>query len=274
MVHDQLMLGQLLLAFTVVAHFGAKEGTRLPIPLENAMSAPSTAVFRRGAVTLPAGIADGTKNAHACPLSAFGAGSWGPVPPASSIATHPAFRIAHTDSQTMSHYPLFWFPSSGCRTKLYDADAARKVLAAKPVLLLGDSTTVGLYAELKRGVLTDYKGGSGGTSGLAVLRHDVGIKEKAVPKILEALSTHGSKVLIWNWGAHESTDQRFLCPPSKMYSAMLYNRPHLNEAEGMVKVTEFRPGEGWERARNATLVTASASCRRQCKAAARKVFAR
>jgi hypothetical protein len=156
------------------------------------------------------------------------------------------------------------------------------VLAENPVLLVGDSTSEGLYNELSRGVLTNYKFGNKGKGrrrripkGLAFIRSDIGSAEEGV-RILKVLRRRRPKVLIWNWGAHEAIEERFHCPLSKMFSSQLYNLPHWNDGDQEIDtITEFKPGTGcWKQAREETMAAANARCREDCRAAAIGDFAR
>ena len=107
---------------------------------------------------------------------------------------------------TTDFVPRAWSPRSGCALRIYSGDEARKCLQKRPLLLIGDSTSLGVYHEISL-LLDDYRFQRDSPSHKKLLHFhrmptlfgNVNGDASTIMRTAAAVSAHG---IIINVGAH------------------------------------------------------------------------
>mgnify|MGYP007078153303 CR=1 FL=1 len=143
--------------------------------------------------------------------AALGNGAWVNWPTCNSSqclwANHsspyqkPSVALFSSVSYPASFMPRVWAPQSGCALRIRDAEEARVCLDSHgPLLLVGDSTTLGQYHELQL-LLSNYRMYPPGSShGLRYLR----VADLDSPGMSEAIlkQAAGTSAVVLNVGSH------------------------------------------------------------------------
>lgn len=128
----------------------------------------------------------------------------------SSAFEKPAIAIPKSTvadaSSTSDFVPRAWSPQSGCALRIYNGDEARKCLKERPLLLIGDSTSMGIYHELSL-LLDDYRFRPHAPSHSKLLHFhrmenvavNLNVTVSTIMREAAAIRAHG---IVINYGAH------------------------------------------------------------------------
>ncbi len=161
-------------------------------------------------------------------------------------------------TNTGQHRPQKWV--TNCKYNTYNAEKASKILSRHSTMIVGDSTQLGVYDEIKYGVMTDYTFEP--YKGILPAFHRIDkLNMQTVDKILSVVGD--TTAIIINVGAHEAKSERFRCP----YDVVDYLE---TKQFYDINVTTFSNNKNFEFSKEKTLAQ-NGECFRTCQRAAQQV---